>query len=338
MYLVFAQLIKIYPQKTLIGICRQAFGKWFGNVLAVVYVFAFIFLASYNLCDFEYFVALTMLPNTPSILASTIFILTCALAVKSGAQIVCRYSLLFTMLSLLILFMATILSLPLWKLENFLPALKLPVIRYVQGVHIVAMIPFAETISFMMFAPAITGDKTKLGRYFILGSLLGVVNLFLVVARNIAVLGNSMNFFTLPPYEVFKLIHLSNTFSRTEILYASVFIMLYFFKISIHFYAASLAFAETFGLKSYRPIVYLIGTLIIVFSLNVYQSNIDHAESAVRFTPFVWLFPEILIPISLLVAGKLKNKKKKSVRAQPPSGQDNVANMPTGINQKEVPS
>jgi len=325
-FFVLSQLMKMYPDKTLLGICCEVCGKTVGKMLSVLYLIFFLLLASLNLGDFGYFVQNAMMPNTPTLLVVTGFVFVCAQAVKGGAQVICRYALLFTLIALMILAVGTLLSLPLWHVENFLPVFNLPIMKYVQSSHLVTTLPLAETTLFLMLTPSVSGDKTKLTRYLIFALLLGAINLLVVVIRNSAVLGNTMHLLAMPPFEVFRLINASSALSRMEILFAVGFIMLFFFKNCLFFYAAATAFAETFGLKSYKSIVYLMGGLIVAMSFNGYQSNIDHADSARRFTAFQFMIPEIIIPVMLMIGGKIKqNKKQKQATSPEPSGQPTEA-------------
>jgi len=328
--ILISQLMKMYPDKTILGACCEVFGKTVGKILSVFYLVFFLLLASLNLGDLGSFVQTAMMPNTPTLLVIVVFMFVCAMAVKGGAQIVCRYSLLITVISILILTVGTLLSLPLWHLENLLPVFNLPFMKYVQGAHIITTIPLAETAVFLMFTPTVSKDKSKLTKSLILALLLGAINLLIVVIRNSAVLGNTMYLLSLPPFEVFRLINVTSALSRTEILFAVTFIGLFFFKISIIFYAAVLAFSETFGLKSYKSIVYLVGSLIIALSLNLYKSNIQHSDSAMRFTPFQWLLPEMIIPFALFLGGKIKKKKQQKHQQNMPAGQIPETASPDG--------
>jgi len=310
--ILMAQLMKMYPDKSLLCVCCEVFGKTVGKILSVIYLIFFLILASLNLGDLGYFIQSTIMNNTPTLLVVVLFMFVCAQAVKGGAQIVCRYSMLFTFVFLSILVVGTTLSLPLFHLENFLPVFHLPFVKYVQGAHIMSMIPLAETTVFLMFMPAVSGDKSKLNRYLILALIFGTISILIIVIRNTAVLNDTIHLLSLPPFEVFRLINVSSAMSHMEILFAVSFIMLFFFKVSVVFYAAVIAFSETFGLKSYKSIVYLVGALIVAMSFNLYYSNIEHIYSAMRFTAFQWMLPEIIIPLALLIGGKIKNKKKQN--------------------------
>jgi spore germination protein KB len=332
--ILLSHLMKMYPDKTLVGICCEVFGKTVGKIFSVFYLGFFLLLCSLNLNDLGTFVQSSMMQHTPTLLVVSLFMLVCAQAVKGGAQVITRYSFFFTCIAFFILVIGALLSIPLWRLDNFLPIFQLPFIKYLQGTHVITAIPLAETTVFLMFTPSLSKDKTKLTRYLILALLLGAINLLVVVMRNTAVLGNTMYLLSLPPFEVFRLINVTAALSRMEILFALSFITLFFFKICVIFYAATLALAEIFGLKSYQSVVYLIGGLIIGMSFNVYVSNVDHGDSARRFTAFVWMPPEIILPLALFIGGKIKQQKKKQTPTagasenQPASPPQEAPNQP----------
>lgn len=313
--LLFSKLMKMYPDKTVLGICCEVFGKTVGKVLSVYYLAFFLILGSLNLGDLGSFVQVAMMPITPTLLVVSAAMFVCSMAIKGGAQIVCRYSMLFTAIALVVIFVGTVLSLPLWHLDYFLPMFNLPAMKYVQAVHVINAIPLSETVVFLMFTPSLSKNKSKLSRTMILALLFGAINLLIVVIRNAAILDNITHLITLPPFEIFRLINFSTALSRMEILFAVSLMTLLFFKICVIFYAAVMAFAETFGLKSYKSIVYLVGALIVALSFNLYDSNVDHGNSARQYTPFYWMIPELIIPVALLIGGTIKQKKKQKQNA-----------------------
>lgn len=136
--------------------------------------------------------------------------------------------------------------------------------KYLQGTHIISTIPFGEIVVFLMVTPNIKIPKNKIGKYFTLGFAIGGISLILIVLRDIAVLGNTITLFTFPSFETLRMIRLSNTLGRMEVLFAVILIILMFFKISFLYYVSVLAISQIFKLNSHKNIVIGVGIIIII--------------------------------------------------------------------------
>jgi spore germination protein KB len=108
-------------------------------------------------------------------------------------QVVTRYAFFFISISVLVLGASLLFASSEMDLNNFLPMLQLPAKKYVEGINIVMSIPFGELVIFMMVLPYVREKQKPLGRYFLGGFQLGAVMFLLVVFRDTAVLGNTVN-------------------------------------------------------------------------------------------------------------------------------------------------
>lgn len=313
--LVFSSIMNLYPGKSLIRINEEVFGKFVGKVISVIYMLFFFTLLSLNTRDLGMLVVKTMLPNTPLVLILLLFIMLCVWAAGRGAETVTRYGALFAILSFSLVLFATALTLDLIKTEHFQPMFESPLIKYVQAVHIVSVIPLSEVFLFMMFNPNIETEPKKLPKFFVGGILIGIVNMFLVVARDTGVLGNTIQMFTIPSFETLGLINLNPAFSRMDVLFAFIFMILLFFKIGILLYVTLQAFMEIFHLKSPRKLAFGIGLTALIYSLTMFSSSSEHSDASMKTLPFAWLFLESLLPLLTFIVAKIKQSKKMKKHA-----------------------
>ena len=216
--------------------------------------------------------------ETPDVAILIVFMAVCAWAVYHGLQVVTRYSSFFVSIAVIFLVVATIFTINLMKLENFLPMFDQPVMNYVQGTNIILMIPFGEIIVFLMIAPCVFRPKKGggLGKYVLGGFAIGGMTLLSVVFRDTAVLGNTLGLFSLPSFETLRMVSVSEALSRMEILFAIVLVVLLFFKVMMLYYITAIAARHLLNLKSHRPLVLVIGAFSIVYALLLFSSNVDH--------------------------------------------------------------
>lgn len=305
--LVYCALMNKFKGMNLIDINMAVFGNIGGTLVSLCYCWFFLTLSSLTLLDFGHFVANTAMQQTPRAVVLSLFIVVCAWAVRGGLRTVVRYNLFFVATSICVTLTTIVLALNLMKLCNFLPILDLPLKSYINSAHVVATIPFGETVAFMMIAPFVKlkegGDYKK---YFLGGIGLGGCTLILVVARDNAVLGRMLSFFSMPTFETQRLVNLSKALSRMEVLFAAILMLLLFAKIILLFYVTSLALAQILRLQSYQPLVFSLAAFITIYSLILYDSSVQHAASAQQIVPIFWSFFEFLLPTATLIVAKLR--------------------------------
>ena len=303
---IYTALMKRFPNKNLVEINDLVLGPVIGKIFSCMYIYFFLTLSALNLKDMGDFVGMAIMPNTPTIVILALFMYICAWAVRSGIEIVTRYSLLFTLTASLIIIATFFIAYNQIDLNNFLPIFNQPFIKYVQGTHIISTIPFGEVVVFLMITPNIEIPINKIRKYFILGFAIGGISLILIVLRDIAVLGNVITLFTFPSFETLRMMRLSGTLGRMEVLFAVILITLMFFKISFLYYVSVLAISQIFELNSYKNLVVGVGTIIVIYSFNLYYSMIQHMEYGSNITPFQWLIYEFLLPLITLIVAKAR--------------------------------
>ncbi len=304
--LLYILIIRSFPGKNLIEICKAVFGRAAGSLVSLMFIFFFLTLTSLNLRDLGVFMRHTILVETPTVATVSLAMIVCAYAVYKGLNVVTRYAPAFVIMSFIIIITAIVLTLNIMNFDNFLPVLNQPVSHYVQGTHIITTIPFGELVVFLMVAPAVKCQKKGIGVYLFGGFLLGSIALLLVVARDNAVLGNVAPLFALPPFETLRMISIANALNRMEILFAIILIVLLFFKISFLFYVTVLATAQLFDLESYHPLVLIMGALVIAYSTFVYPSTVVHAAAGREVEPVLFLLFEVFLPVAILIVGRIR--------------------------------
>jgi spore germination protein KB len=312
---VYLGLMKLYPGKNLVEINDLAFGNVPGKVVSFFQIMFFLTLAALNLRDLSLFVKQTIMVKTPDVVLSAVCVLVSAIAVRYGLKVVTRYAFFFISIAVLVLGSSLLFASSEMDLNNFLPMLQLPAMKYVQGVNILLSIPFGELVVFLMVLPYVQEKQKPIGRYFLGGFLLGAVMFLLVVIRDTAVLGNTLSLFALPAFETLRIVTLFGSLSRLEILFAVVIIILLFFKISLLHYVTVLSTAQVFKMKSYKPLAFAVGVLMVSYGFTLYPSSIQHDTSGRETADILWQVFEFILPLLALIIGKIKKSKSKGAEA-----------------------
>ncbi|MGI6005157.1 MAG: GerAB/ArcD/ProY family transporter [Christensenellales bacterium] len=308
---VLAALMNRFPDKNLVQILQEVYGPVTGKILSVFYVWFFITLTSLNAMDLSNLAKLTIMDETPNAVLLVTCMLVATLAVRHGIKVTARFAPLFVVVAFAILAVSYVLLLGEFKLENFLPMFDQPAIKYVQGTHIIATIPFGELVAMMMLTPNVDLRGKRVTKYLMGGFIMGGFSLLIIKLRDIAVLGNMLHLFSVPSLVVLRLVNLGEALSRVEILFTIALIMLLFFKISILYYISVLTISQLMNIKAYRHIVLAAGALVITYGLSLYITAVQHASFAQTTAPIVWSLFEFVIPLATLLIAMCRKLGKR---------------------------
>ena len=148
------------------------------------------------------------------------------------------------------------------------------------------------------------------GKFFIWGFVIGGISLLVIVLRDIAVLGNVITLFALPPFETIRMASLTPMITRMEIFFAVALIVLLFFKISFLYYITVMAISRIFGMESFKPLVLSVGTILFSYTKIIASTNMHNMASGSQTTPVLWVPFEFLLPTITLIVTKLRKIPK----------------------------
>ncbi len=299
--LMYITISKKFPGKNIISINDIVFGKVFGKVVSILYLWFFLSLTFLNTREVGNFVIGFVMPLTPLVAISVLIILTCAYAINKGIMTLARISFLCMILMISVIVLNTLLLWPDMNFSNFAPSFTLPLIDYVHGTHTLAILPFSEIMVFLMIFPYVD-EKYDIKKPFLKGIFIGFVVMLLTAVRDWAALGSIATMVSELTFQAVRIINVGEIFTRMEVLFAIILFVLQFFKISILFYATTLGVAQIFGLKSYKPLVPVIGAIVVCLSIVVWNSVAEASYWGMYVAAVYSTFFEVVIPgITLII-------------------------------------
>lgn len=313
--LMYIKLFELYPGKNILSINDIVFGKIIGKIVSCFYLFFFFSLVYLNVREVCNFVTGYILPETPLYAVSILFVTVCAYAVFKGITVMARYAFFCSALIFGFKIFSTVLLFPQMDFSNYLPAFQLPLINYVNSVHVLLTLPFAEFMVFMMIFPYVE-KKEEIKKYFFGGMVIGLVLMIMVCIRDWAVLGDVATVLTQATFQAARLINIDDVLSRLETLFAVGLLVLQFYKVSILLYASAIATAQIFGLKSYKSLVPVLGVLAICFSIIVWDTVAQSGYWGSNVAPFYSSFFEIVLPGITFIIVLIKHRKQKATKKE----------------------
>ena len=144
------------------------------------------------------------------------------------------------------------------------------------------------------------------------------VMMTLVVANIIVlfILGPTTSNSVYPLMIVARYASLATFFEHLESIVMAIWIVGAFVKISVFYYATALGSAQWLNLSDYRPIVWPLGILIVVFSFWSLPSSMELERFLVRFFPLYSLLIQTIIPLFLLGIAVIRKRNGKETGSE----------------------
>ncbi|MEY2196585.1 endospore germination permease [Neobacillus sp. BF23-41] len=263
------QLHKIYPKETIIQYSQHIVGRILGKVLGLIILFFFLYLSGTICREYTVFVIDTFFPKTPMIVVIGSMALVSAFAVRGGVEVLGRAAQLFVpifMFPLLLL----ILLIPNFKPENMFPIMERGIMPPVMGAA-QPMVWFAEVFLMSILLPFLT-DREKGMKWSMISVVVALLTMVYLDIVSLFVLGESASDYTYPVFIVFRHISVATFFEHLESILMVVWVLGVFVKFSVFYYALVLGTAQWLDLSNYRPIVFPLGFLIILFGIWEYPN------------------------------------------------------------------
>ncbi|MGI6587261.1 MAG: GerAB/ArcD/ProY family transporter [Peptococcia bacterium] len=299
-----------FKGKNLIEINDLVFGSYLGKVVSLAYLWYFSHLASMVLRSYGDFFTDTIYPQTPLIVFIILLVLICASAVRNGIEVIVRCSLILVPITILFLVVDVFLLLKDMKFTNFLPIFNVPWQKFLWASHGAATFPFGEIIAFLMVF-AFVQDQQKIRVRTMMGIIIAGLLLSTVVARNIAVLGITEMIQSYPSFIAIRLINIAKVLTRLEIIVVTSFLVMGFLKVAVLYYGTVLGLAQIFKLRSYLPLVFPLGIIMVVLSILPFASSVELINFAYEIYPYYSLPFQVGLPLLSLIVAVIRGLPKK---------------------------
>ncbi len=308
--LLYARIIKLYPEKDLFEIIEILFGKIPGKIIIILISWYSLHLCALVLRNFSEFIQIATMPETPQLPIMIAMILVVVYMAKSGIETLGKWSIItfFILISVLLL---TILS-SLMKMDytNILPFMEHDFKDIAAGAFQLYSFPFAETVMFLCLANALKKESSPY-KLYIYALILSTIILLLVMLRNLFVLGMGMvsaSYFA--SFVAVRLINIADFLAGMEGFISMNFILAGIIKITVCLIAASKGTARLFGIKNYRQLLLPVSLLAVALSSIVYK-NLMEMFDFLRFYAYYAIPFQGIIPLAIWIVAEIKMRKKR---------------------------
>lgn len=313
---VHAQILNLYPGRNFSENILLACGRTAGKIICFLYLINAVALGGSILRTFSEFIHIVGMTDTPRIAIAISLVLVLVLILKCQVYVTARiakFTIPFLYISVVITVVCSINNM---EISNLKPVLNCRFPTIAHGVFGFFTTPMGELVLFNPLFQFLN-RKEKIFPVFLKGSLLGVFILLVARLRNNLILGMSSSTFTFASYVSVSVISLGEFFTRIEILIGINLLLSGFLKLCVTVFTASDSLIHVFQLKNY---LYSVGPslLLILIFANFITKNFAEYSVWLKIYPF-FAFPfQIILPIAILITGKIRKKRGNTPDASPP--------------------
>ncbi|MGO0123340.1 GerAB/ArcD/ProY family transporter [Desulfothermobacter acidiphilus] len=299
-----ASLALRFPSQTVIQYAPRVLGPFWGKLVGLVYVYYFFYVAYYVQRQFGELMTTAYMQETPIIVFISVITLLACYAIYQGLEVVCRVNQIVLALFLPAFFFLLLLIAKDIRWDNFLPFLSNGWGPPLVG----AMTPGAwmgEVAVILMLAPFVS-DRQRLVRTSLFAVLVLFGCMLVVVIGSIGTMGaDVVGRLLFPAFTLYRRIHFASlpVLERQDALFMTIWVAAMLFKLATFFYAGLLALSQWLGLKTYRPLIFPTGALLVALSLQSWSNVSDLVAFSAEVFPLSIDFPNFFLTgLLLLVA------------------------------------
>jgi spore germination protein KB len=302
-----------HPEHSWIEISQQTFGNTITLVLAIPFLIFLFLMMTWIIIDIGGFFTLTMMPETPNYVFNGLILLTAALTVRAGIEVMGR---MFTLLLYTMFFFGIaviVLSLP-----NYHPTFLQPIFHsgwkpVLHGVYYTLGFPYAELAIFTMLLPfTMYEKKSKLKMYLLSALLINTISLIVVTLCTIMAFGPLAGAKKYSVFQIARLINIQDFIERVESVIGISLMIGSYMKATIALYILNLAITQLAKLKDNRILIMPIAMSTLPLTLIMFSNEAEFSEKVTEVWPLLnvigGIFP--LCVISIVTWYKLISKKR----------------------------
>lgn len=309
--ILYCKIINSTSYSNIFDINEVAFGRIAGSALNILYIWFAYILGSMVLNNFTEFINIVGLPDSPRIYGIIPIVILSIWGVKSGVEVLGRWSEFFIIILLMIMFFTTVISIPSMDISRIRPITPNEIKPILNGASSAFSFPFAESVVFMMISSSFKNKKSPY-KIYLLGLLISGLMITNFALRNIMVIGAetlSQSYF--PSYIALSIIKVGEFVQRIETAVTVSFLLTGFVKISICIMASCNGLAKLFRFDNYDILVTPVSLTMFATSFIVYDSILEAGKFIREVLPYYTIIFQLILPLVTYTGIKVREKSAK---------------------------
>lgn len=316
---VYTKLLSVGSSHNWTSLLQQAFGKWIGYLLGIIYIFVFTYSAARDLRDLAELIRTFLLPNTPMVVIMILFQLIVSYLCYSGLERMGRIAemnvpIVFLFFAFQVILLSVSGELQFKLLQPVAEKWK-PILTSIFPGNI--SVPYAEAFAFAAFWSSIKQP----GRFFKAALWSSISASLIILALDImAICTVGPEVFSRSIFPVMILFHVVNVgdfLQNIDPLIVTNFMIGVLLKISIFTYASLSVIGDLWKVEGHKVAVMPISILILLFGFYMANNLSSHLFIGSQWVTWVLFIPMFLgLPFLALFSLWIRGLLKKEVNGQ----------------------
>lgn len=300
--LLIALLARRFPEKTVVEYSRDLLGPVGGRVLSLVLLWAFLHLAAIDLRLYAEVVSVGFLPETPISFLTSVMVVTAAIAVYSGLEVIGRMADLIFVLFTVFVLLSLIAPLISFRAEFLEPVLSRGLLPPLRG----SLVPVAVASQYLVLGvlyPCINEPEKGIQSSLLAvtaSSALLIMAAVVVVGVMSAPVGVESTF---PFFRMVRTIRVSEIIPHTEILTVVAWGFGLFVTVAVYLYAGAKGLSQVLSLSTYRPLILPMSAIWVVLSIHGFENVFEIRGFLTPQVMGVYGLGLVLVPYTFLYLG-----------------------------------
>ncbi|QUH19236.1 GerAB/ArcD/ProY family transporter [Alkaliphilus sp. B6464] len=306
MCFVYSRLLKLFPGKSLFDIVEEIFGSIVGKAITLIFIWYFFHLGALIIRNITEFIQIISFAETPQFFVAIFIALLVVYMVKSGMEVLARWTEFVLPIIIFIIILTICLSAPKMNFNHLKPVLYNGFKPAFQGAYALFVFPFAETVIFTVIFSSLE-QQDKCFKVYSLSLIMFGIILLLVTLRNILVLGiANIDILYFPSYSAVSMIDIGNFLQRIEVVVSVILILSSIAKLSVCLFATSIGVSKLFNFDDYKLVAAPICLLMLNLSFIIYNSTMEMFDW-IGTTNLYYSIPfQIILPLAILIVAEIK--------------------------------
>ncbi|WDV46744.1 endospore germination permease [Clostridiaceae bacterium M8S5] len=312
--MLYAKLISLFPDKSLFGINEFVFGKIIGSIINLLYIWYALHLAALIIRNLGVFLVVVSFSKTPLIVIMGLLSLLCLFGVKSGIQVLGRFSISGTIIVTFVAFSSMLFAAPSMDFNNVRPFLYNGIMPILKSTFSVITFPFGELIIITLVCPIFKNPKnsTKILTWSL---FLSGIFLFFMTFSETCFMGKQYIDALFPSHDASRRISLADFIQRIEVLVTMNILITIFIKCCLCLIGLVNGIVTLFKMKSTNFIITPCTLLILNLSYFLYPSANAMFNWTFAVSSYYAFFFQVILPVVIGIGVFIKLKIQKVSRA-----------------------
>lgn len=301
-----------YPKLTFIEQTRKTVGNRIAVIIIVPFLSLPLILLPNMIIDIGSFFTNTMMIETPGYVFNTLILLTAAMTVRSGIEVMARMFTILAFVMFVFVIIVLLLLIPLYHLEYLFPVLPNGFKPVLHGAYLATSFPFADVTLLSMLLPfTCEENRGKIDKLMYFSLFTTSITLIIVTICTTMVLGPLAGELKFSVFQLSRLIQVTEGIERVESIIGIVLITSSYMKVTVVLFVLALGVSQLLKLQNNRIIIFPITWITLLLSLTMYENRAEFTENVSVIRPLMSFVVAIVPLVFITFLTLIKNNDNR---------------------------